>query len=139
VTLNKTLKPSDMAVTDPEMLQAIEKQMRLPRLTANKKRASKKGTRKRRTKFRTEWARIPATWRNCLRKARGVNTVNLAITLLFEAFRAEQCGGEIVLSAHSTGLHRSSRSRALQELEELGLVRVTRRGRRTPLVRLRRC
>jgi hypothetical protein len=63
---------------------------------------------KRRTTFQTKWARIPDAWRRRLRSTQSAHAVNLAITILFEAHRAEQCGTEIVLSAHVTGIKLAS-------------------------------
>ena len=60
--------------------------------------------RRRRSSFQTKWARIPAAWRKRLRKTRSANTYHLAIAVLFEAFRSEQSGTDIVLSAQTTGL-----------------------------------
>jgi DNA-binding MarR family transcriptional regulator len=93
--------------------------------------------RRRRPSFQVKWARIPAAWRKRLRKTRSANTYHLAIAALFEAYRAEQCGTEIVLSAHATGLSRASRKRAIDELEKLGLIRVRRKGQCAPRIELK--
>jgi hypothetical protein len=47
---------------------------------------------------------------------------------LFEAFKREQVGGEIVLSMEVTGMPHSTRKRATTELVKLGLIKVKRRG-----------
>jgi hypothetical protein len=124
-------KPSAFQVKDPEMIRAITENLRAPRSTARTKKRTKKPT-----KFRVKWARIPAAWRTRLQKTQSAHAINLAITILFEAYRAEQCGSEIVLSAQTTGLQRSNRKWAIRELERLGLIRVLRSGHRAARVSL---
>ena len=93
--------------------------------------AAKRAGKKKRRPFQARWARIPAAWRARLRKTRSATAANLAITILFEAFRSEQqWGTDIVLSAHVTGLERRSRKRGIEELIRLGLIRVRRRNER---------
>src|SRR5262249_13027793 len=57
------------------------------------------------------------------------STLQLALTILLEDFRREYCGGEIVLSAHTTRMPSATRSRAARELVELGLVKLKQTGR----------
>jgi hypothetical protein len=122
---------STLHVTDPGLIQSITRQMRAPKHAAKKKRANK------RTTFRVKWARIPAAWRSRLRQTQSAHAVNLAITILFEAYRAERCGNEIVLSTHTTGLQGTNRIRAIKELEKLGLIRVQRKGQQASRIELR--
>jgi hypothetical protein len=103
------------------------------RLAATKRKPKR---RRRRSSFQVRWARIPAAWRRQLRKTRSANTYHLAIAVLFEAFRSEQSGTDIVLSAQTTGLNGSSRRWAIKELERMGLIRVRRKGRSAPRVEL---
>jgi hypothetical protein len=48
---------------------------------------------------------------------------------LFEAFKREQIGGEIVLSMEVTKMPASTRKRAIRELVRLKLIRVSQYGR----------
>lgn len=125
------LTASDMAVKDPKMIRAVEKQMRA---TSPKTRLA----RRQRSAFRVKWVRFPATWGERLRKTRSANTYHLAVDLLFAAFRAEQSGfnANLVLSAQITGLSASSRKRAARELEKLGLIQTRRKGQSAPEVKL---
>jgi hypothetical protein len=53
----------------------------------------------------------------------------LAVTILFEAFKREQIGGEIVLSMEVTGMPGSTRKRAIAELVNLRLIKVRKHGK----------
>jgi hypothetical protein len=53
----------------------------------------------------------------------------LAHTILLEALRCEQWGGEIVLSAKVTEMAHSTRTRAVQELVKLKLIRIQQNGK----------
>jgi hypothetical protein len=68
-------------------------------------------------------------WAKALQQSRSANTYRLAHTILFEAFKREQVGGEIVLSTEVTGMPSSTRVRAAEELVELGLIKVSRQGK----------
>jgi hypothetical protein len=68
-------------------------------------------------------------WVEALGKSRSANTYRLALTILFEAFKHEQMGGEIVLSRETTGMTGSAKARAVDELVRLGLIKVRRNGR----------
>jgi hypothetical protein len=48
--------------------------------------------------------------------------------ILFEAFKREQVGGEIVLSATMTGMPRTTRRRATAELVKLKLIEIKQCG-----------
>ena len=80
--------------------------------------------------FETEWARFPVVWREVLHQAGSVgSTYDLALSILFEAFKREYVGGEIVLSAEMTRMTRSSRlQRAMRELVKLGLIKIHRQS-----------
>ena len=79
--------------------------------------------------FKTRWVKLPLRWAEALRRSKSVNTYQLAHTILFEAFKRDQVGGEIVLSMEVTKLPASSRGRATKELVKLGLIKVRRHGR----------
>jgi hypothetical protein len=53
----------------------------------------------------------------------------LALEILFEAFKREHVGGEIVVSSTMTGMPGESRRRSARELVELGLVETEQNGR----------
>jgi hypothetical protein len=69
------------------------------------------------------------TWREALRRAKCAgSTYDLALTILFEAFKREHVGDEIVLSAKLTGMPRDTRRRAARELVKLGLIKLRQTG-----------
>ena len=77
--------------------------------------------------FEPRWAKVDRRWRKALRGCAG-STYELAITILFEEYRCRYTGGEIVLSSAVTGMPHGTRTRAANELAQLGLFRVTRSG-----------
>jgi hypothetical protein len=83
---------------------------------------------KRRKRFETRWVRLSLRWVKALRRSESIGTYKLAHTILFEAFKREQVGGEVVLSMEVTKLPASTRKRAIEELVKLGLIRVRRNG-----------
>ena len=97
--------------------------MEMPKLLRKQKR--KRGPRR----FETRWVKLPSRWVKALRRSKSVSTYQLALTILFEAFKREQVGGEIVLSAEVTGMPGTTRMRATRELVRLGLIEVSRHGR----------
>ena len=79
--------------------------------------------------FEPEFAKLPLHWVKALRQAKNINTCPLAHAIQLEVFQRERMGGEIVLSAEMTGIaSRSNRYRAAMELEQLGLIRLSREG-----------
>ena len=85
--------------------------------------------RKRKPRFKTRWVKLSSRWAKVLKLSRSANTYRLAHTILFEAFKREQRGGDIVLSTEVTKMPSSSRERATKELVRLGLIKVDRHGR----------
>jgi|SRR5262245_24062636 len=81
---------------------------------------------KSRQRFKPQWVKLPTRWVEALRRSKSASTYQLALTVLLEAFKQEQLGGEIVLSMKTTGMPSSTRARAVRELVELGLVTVKR-------------
>lgn len=92
-------------------------------------RQSRTHKKKRQTRFKTRWVKLSWRWVETLRQSESVNTYRLAHTILVEAFKREQVGGEIVLSAEVTGMPSSTRIRATKELAKLGLIKVSQTGR----------
>jgi Fic family protein len=86
--------------------------------------------RKKKRRFKPHWVKLPARWVEILRQSRSVGTYQLALVILIEAFKREQVGGELVLSSQITGMSRSTRARAIDELVRLGLIRIERDGKR---------
>jgi hypothetical protein len=85
---------------------------------------------KKRKSFETRWVRLDRRWVKALQRSRSANTYRLALVILFEAFKREQVGGEIVLSTAMTGMSASSRGRAVRELVKLGLIKTDQYSRR---------
>ena len=82
-------------------------------------------SRKTRKASKADWVRFPVSWREVLHQAGSAGTTyDLAITILFEAFKYEYIDGEIVLSEETAGMPRNTRRRAIKELVELGLIKV---------------
>lgn len=88
-----------------------------------------KPQRARKEPFIADWARFPAAWREALHQAKSAGTTyDLALVILFEAFKRERIDGEIVLSADLTRMSRFTRRRATKELVELGLIKIRRQS-----------
>jgi hypothetical protein len=77
---------------------------------------------------------MPTTWTACLWRARSLSTHNLAHWILEEAFKRRHDrwradDEEIILSTKATGMLRSTRYRAIDELVALGLIEVKQQGK----------
>jgi hypothetical protein len=91
-----------------------------------------------RTKWRREFVRVPWEWAERLQAAKRVSSWRLAVLLLYEHWRTG--GHDIALSnvlARDIGLSCRSKSRGLNELENLDLIEVRRRRRIAPRVALK--
>ena len=89
-------------------------------------------------KWRRHYVRVPWQWVERLQKAKRVSTYRARSGVLYEHWRTG--GRPIVLSnvfAHAEGLSSRSKSRAIAELEKLGLIQVQRHKRRAPKVVLK--
>lgn len=93
-------------------------------------------TGRKRGSFEVSFVKFPRHWASALRNARSVSTYQLAIAILFEAFKRSACGDTrlICLSATMTGMPDSSRRRAIGELVEFGLIKIKREGKRATLI-----
>ena len=89
---------------------------------------SRPAVKKRRKRFETKWVKLKLRWVRALRQSKRVSTYQLAHTILFEAFKREQVGGDIVLSAEVTKMSASTRKRATKELVRLKLIKVSQHG-----------
>jgi len=88
----------------------------------------KKRRKQRRAAFKAQWVKLPRRWVEALCQSKSASTYRLAHAILFEAFRQEQGGGEIVLSTIVTGMDRATKMRAVQELVRLKLIKVKQNG-----------
>jgi hypothetical protein len=84
--------------------------------------------------FKAQWARFPLRWFEALQRSKSASTYQLALVILFEGFKREQVGGEIVLSMEVTKMPSTTRIRATKELVRLGLIEVSRHGRQAARV-----
>jgi hypothetical protein len=86
-------------------------------------------------KWRRHYVRVPWQWAERLQEAKRVSTYRLALVLVYEHWRT---GGQpIVLSNIFSAAERvpiRSKSRAIAELESLGLIQVQRHKSRAPKV-----
>lgn len=95
--------------------------------------------RPKRKKWQRHYALFPWKWYEQMRAVNRGCTYRLALLLLYEDWRTG--GRSIVLpnvGLEQEGLTRRSKWRALLELEQLGLVEVERRPRKSPRITLRR-
>jgi hypothetical protein len=90
---------------------------------------SRPAVKRKRKRFETRWVILKLRWVKALRRSKSVSTYQLAHIILFEAFKREQMGGEIVLSMEVTKMPASTRKRATKELISLKLIKVSQRGR----------
>ena len=92
-------------------------------------RQSRSTPKRRRRRFKVRWVKLSSRWIEALRRSRNASTYQLAHAILVEAFKREQDGGsEIVLSAKMTGMPKTSRRRATNELVKLKLIKVRQTG-----------
>jgi hypothetical protein len=86
---------------------------------------------------RRQFVQIPWTWIERLAQSRSANTYRVALTLLFLHWKA---GGDPIKLANGMlaidGVSRFAKYRALAELEQSGLITVTRRDGKSPSVTL---
>jgi hypothetical protein len=80
---------------------------------------------------------VPCTWWHLLARAQHIVTYRVALHLLDQSWRTGEPA--VPLSnccLEGEGVSPASKNRALIELQELGLIRVKRQWRKSPLVRL---
>ena len=81
------------------------------------------------------YVQVPRLWLERLRTSQRISTYRLALYLLFEFWRN---GGRPIRVANGVvaqhGLDRTSKVRALRELEQMALITVEWRDRKSPLV-----
>jgi hypothetical protein len=86
--------------------------------------------RERRRPFEPLFVKLPRHWIAGLRRSKSVRTYELALLILWEAFKDRRRTGEVTLSTEVTGMSRVTKRRAAEELVELGLIRLKREGTR---------
>jgi hypothetical protein len=93
------------------------------------------GATPRKTKWRRQFIRFPWSWMDRLRATRHCATYRLALLLIYEHWRN---GGQTItlsnLATAQEGITRQRKWGGLRELEQLGLIKIERRSRKSPLV-----
>jgi hypothetical protein len=86
---------------------------------------------------RQQFVQVPWTWLERLAQSRSANTYRVAVTLLYLHWKAD---GDPIKLANGMlaidGVSRSSKWRALAELEQFGLITVGRRHKKSPIITL---
>jgi hypothetical protein len=102
---------------------------------AAKVQAKAKGAPRKATKWKKHFIRVPWSWVERLRDAHHVCTWKLAMYLLYEHWRN---GGQVIVLSNAAlaaeGMTRHRKWEGVRELEQLGLVTIQRRPRKSPLV-----
>jgi hypothetical protein len=97
-----------------------------------------KVTKSNKTKWRRKFVHVPWAWMDRLKVVNRGSTYRVALLLLYGHWRN---GGRPVRLSNAAligeGVNRMSKSRALQELEQLGLIKVKRGARKSPIVTLK--
>ena len=94
-----------------------------------------KGKRPRKQKsFKIDWVKLPNYWIEQLDRCQRLGTIKLAHRILREAYKRQYLGGEVVLSVAVTGLPRSTRRRAVEEMVKLGLIHTQQEGNKAVVV-----
>jgi len=99
--------------------------------------AAAKQAQPKRQRGREPFTKFPHSWERCLQQARRISTYRVAHHLLFLHWKAN--GRPILLSniaLAGKGVSGRSKWRALAELESMGLIRIERRNRKSPTIRL---
>jgi hypothetical protein len=86
---------------------------------------------------RQQFVQVPWTWLERLAQSKSANTYRVAVTLLFLHWKGN---GDPIKLANGMlamdGVSRWSKQRALDELEQFGLISINRRQRKSPIVTL---
>jgi hypothetical protein len=86
-------------------------------------------TKRKRKQFEPRWIKIPRHWVTSLRRTKSAKTYELALIILWQDFKCQHVGGEIILSTEVTDMERHTKLRAAKELEDLGLIKITSNGK----------
>jgi hypothetical protein len=91
----------------------------------------------RKVKWQRKFIRVPWAWVDQLKATKRASTYRLALIMIYEYWRT---GGRPIKLSNAMlagdGVTRKSKWRALRELEQLGLVKVERQPRKSPMVTL---
>ncbi len=89
----------------------------------------------RNAKWQRKFIRVPWAWVDRLKITNRGSTYRLALVLIYEYWRN---GGQAIRLSNAMlagdGITRKSKWRALRELEQLGLIRIERHRRKSPVV-----
>jgi hypothetical protein len=116
---------------DPFDLDALRLSPELQRQTRNG------DARAQSRKWRRRFVKFPWTWVEKLRATNRAQTYHLALLILYEHWRTG--GQDVVLSnaaLEREGISRWSKWRGLGDMERLGLIRIEKRHRKAPRIRV---
>jgi hypothetical protein len=86
---------------------------------------------------RQQFVQVPWTWLERLAQSRSANTYRVAVTLLYLHWKANDSPIKLANGMLGIdGVSRSSKWRALAELERFGLITISRRYKKSPIITL---
>jgi hypothetical protein len=86
-------------------------------------------------KRREHFIRVPWTWVEKLAPSRSANTYRVALYLLYMHWKNKEAPFKLANGMLAIdGVTRFSKWRALQELEQAGLIRIEKRPRKSPVI-----
>jgi hypothetical protein len=84
-----------------------------------------------------QFVKFPRAWVDRLQRASYTSTYRVALHLLFHHWKSDGCPIRLSnVALAEAGVSRDQKWRALRELECLGLIRIERRRRRSPMITL---
>lgn len=84
-----------------------------------------------------QFVKFPLVWADRLRTVRYTSSYRVALHLLYRHWKSGGCPIQLSnVALVEAGVSRDQKWRALRELELLGLIRIERRRRRSPLINL---
>lgn len=84
-----------------------------------------------------QFVKFPLVWADRLRTVRYTSSYRVALHLLYRHWKSGRCPIQLSnVALVEAGVSRDQKWRALRELELLGLIRIERRRRRSPLINL---
>jgi hypothetical protein len=84
-----------------------------------------------------QFVKFPRAWVDRLQTASYTSTYRVALHLLFDHWKSDGCPIRLSnVALAEVGVSRDQKWRALRELECLGLIRIERRRRRSPVITL---
>lgn len=114
---------------DPEFLRLPERLIRTPETVAKAERIAKRR--------QQQFIQLPLSWVDRLKTAHRAATLKIAHHLLFQCWKSNSWTISLSnIASAAAGVSRREKWRALAELEQLGLIRVERRPRRSPVIEI---